>query len=155
MTYRTRRNHSDISYGWISDPALMLASCPVAVQSGQSRLPAGPNAAMCCLFRRYLLGLVYPAYVTVNALESPGTQDDHLVRAGVCCRLTMTATVPLPPRRSHSPTTGLPCTSVQHLPLEVFLLALIAPCHRSQWLIYWLLYSLISLAEAVLWPALK
>ena len=25
----------------------------------------------------------------------------------------------------------------------------------SQWLIYWLLYSLISLAEAVLWPALK
>jgi receptor expression-enhancing protein 5/6 len=49
----------------------------------------------------YLLGLVYPAYVTVNALESPGTQDDHL------------------------------------------------------WLIYWLLYSLISLAEAVLWPALK
>ena len=29
---------------------------------------------------RYLLGLAYPAYVTVNALESPGTQDDHLVR---------------------------------------------------------------------------
>lgn len=26
--------------------------------------------------RRYLVGLAYPAYVTVNAIESPGTQDD-------------------------------------------------------------------------------
>jgi receptor expression-enhancing protein 5/6 len=49
----------------------------------------------------YLLGLAYPAYVTVNAIESPGTQDD------------------------------------------------------TQWLIYWLIFSLVQLVEAVLWPVLK
>ena len=31
---------------------------------------------MLVVCRRYLLGLAYPAYVTVNAIESPGTQDD-------------------------------------------------------------------------------
>ncbi len=59
---------------------------------------------------------------------------------------------PLPPRRSPSPTIGLLCTSVQHLPRDHFLDRAVPV---SQWLIYWLLYSLISLAEAVLWPALK
>jgi receptor expression-enhancing protein 5/6 len=49
----------------------------------------------------YLLGLLYPAYVTVNAIESPGTQDD------------------------------------------------------TQWLIYWLIFSLVQLLEAILWPVLK
>ena len=48
----------------------------------KSRLLFGFRRFDMLLVCRYLLGLVYPAYVTVNALESPGTQDDHLVRFG-------------------------------------------------------------------------
>ena len=60
--------------GAIRAPALW-GSCPAGMQS---ELPSGFDRAVCCC--RYVLGLVYPAYVTVNALESPGTQDDHHVR---------------------------------------------------------------------------
>ena len=49
----------------------------------QSELPSDFSRAVCSC--RYVLGLVYPAYVTVNALESPGTQDDHHVRFALGC----------------------------------------------------------------------
>ena len=59
-------------------PLALSGSCSARLQS---ELPSDFNRAVCSC--RYVLGLVYPAYVTVNALESPGTQDDHHVRFGL------------------------------------------------------------------------
>ncbi len=82
-------------------PLALSGRCPARLQS---ELPSDFNRAVCTC--RYVLGLVYPAYVTVNALESPGTQDDHHVRFTLCSVVFVTVlhccsflfAPPLPPR---------------------------------------------------------